>query len=262
MLDGQVAIVTGAAGGIGRALARRFAQEGASVLAADKNAAGVRRVVAEIRRAGADAAAMGVDVGRRPAAGRIVAEALRRFRRIDVLVNNAAFQPHTPFFDVTPREWDTVLAVNVSAVFWLSRAAARAMVKAGGGVIINLASVNSVVAHPSMVPYAATKGAVNMLTRGMAVALAPHNIRVVAIGPGTVLTAVTQYLTRDRDAYDRTMARTPIGRLGQPEEIAAVAAFLASREASFVTGTTVYADGGRLALNGVTRWPAGARRSR
>ena len=185
MLDGKIAIVTGAAKGIGRAITHRFAQEGASVLAVDSNAPEVRRVVAEIWRAGGTAAAMVVDVSRHLAARRIVAEAIRRYRR-----------------------------------------------------------------------------AVNMLTRGMAVALAPYKIRVVAIGPGTVLTSTTQYLLHDKVAYDRIMARMPIGRLGQPEEIAAIAAFLASKDASFITGTTVYADGGRLALNGVTMWPVSGRNRR
>jgi NAD(P)-dependent dehydrogenase (short-subunit alcohol dehydrogenase family) len=262
MLDGKIAIVTGAAKGIGRAITHRFAQEGASVLAVDSNAPEVRRVVAEIRRAGGTAAAMVVDVSRHLAARRIVAEAIRRYRRIDILVNNAGLQPERTFFEVTAREWDRILAVNVSAVFWLSQNAGRVMAKTGGGVIINLASVASVVARPTTVPYAASKGAVNMLTRGMAVALAPYKIRVVAIGPGTVLTSTTQYLLHDKVAYDRIMARTPIGRLGQPEEIAAIAAFLASKDASFITGTTVYADGGRLALNGVTMWPVSGRNRR
>ncbi len=262
MLHGKTAIVTGAANGIGRAVTKRFAAEGASVLAVDKNSREVRRVVAEIRRAGHTAVAMVMDVSHHLAAHRIVVEAIRRFRQIDLLVNNAAIQPETPFFEVTARDWDRVLATNVSAVFWLSQKTARAMAKSGGGVIINLASVAAVVARPTTVPYAASKGAVNMLTKGMAVALAPHKIRVVAIGPGTVLTSATQKLVQNKVAHDRIMARTPIGRLGQPEEIAAIAAFLASKDASFITGTTVYADGGRLALNGVTMWPISGRSRR
>jgi glucose 1-dehydrogenase len=252
-LAGKVAVVTGAARGIGLAIARRFVAEGARVALADWLRA---EVEAEAAALGPAALAVPADVGDAGEVRRLVDETLARFGRLDCMVANAAVQAEIPFLDLTEEEFDRVIRVNLKGAFLCGQAAARAMVRAGiRGTIINLTSVNAVVAHPVLVHYAASKGGVAMLTKGMAVALAPHGIRVNAIGPGTVNTPINANFFRMPGMTERFLMRTPLGRIAAPEEIASVAVFLASDEASYVTGTTIYADGGRLALNGVMMPP-------
>jgi NAD(P)-dependent dehydrogenase (short-subunit alcohol dehydrogenase family) len=167
-------------------------------------------------------------------------------------VANAAVQAEIHFLDLTEEEFDRVVRVNLKGTFLCGQTAARHMVETGRrGAIINLTSVNAVVAHSVLVHYAATKGGITMLTKGMAVALAPHGIRVNAIGPGTVETPINVNVFAMPGMKDRLLMRTPLGRIAAAEEIARVAVFLASDDASYITGTTIYADGGRLALNGV-----------
>jgi glucose 1-dehydrogenase len=168
------------------------------------------------------------------------------------MVANAAVQAEIPFLDLTEAEFDRVIRVNLKGAFLCGQAAARQMVQAHTrGAIINLTSVNAVVAHAVLVHYAASKGGIAMLTKGMAVALAPHGIRVNAIGPGTVNTPINANFFSMPGMKERFLMRTPLGRIAEADEIARVAVFLASEEASYVTGTTIYADGGRLALNGI-----------
>ena len=155
------------------------------------------------------------------------------------------------FLDLDEADFDRVLAVNLKSMFLCGQAAARRMVKQGrGGAIVNLSSVNAVLAIPNQVPYVVSKGGINQLTRVMAVSLAPHGIRVNAIGPGTIATDLAKKaVLGSEEAKRRILSRTPMGRLGEPEEVAAVAAFLASDDASYLTGQTIYPDGGRLGLN-------------
>ena len=252
-LQGKVAIVTGAARGIGVAIARGFVAEGARVVLADWLADEVR---AEAGKLGADAFAVPTDVGNAAEVRRVVAATVERFGRLDVMVANAAVQAEIPFLDLSEEEFDRVVRVNLKGTFLCGQTAARHMVETGTrGAIINLSSVNAVVAHPVLVHYAATKGGVAMLTKGMAVALAPHGIRVNAIGPGTVNTPINANFFSMPGMIDRFLMRTPLGRIAEPDEIARVAVFLASDDASYVTGTTIYADGGRLALNGIMARP-------
>ena len=253
-LAGKVAIVTGAARGIGLAIAREFVREGAHVALADTLADEARAQAAAL-----GSAALGVptDVGDAGQVRRLIAATVERFGRLDVMVNNAAVQAEIPFLDLTEAEFDRVVRVNLKGTFLCSQAAGRHMVDTGTrGSIVNLTSVNAVVAHPVLVHYAATKGGINMLTKGMAVALAPHGIRVNAIGPGTVNTPINANFFSMPGMIDRFLMRTPLGRIAEPEEIARVAVFLASDDASYMTGTTVYADGGRLALNGLMARPS------
>jgi NAD(P)-dependent dehydrogenase (short-subunit alcohol dehydrogenase family) len=181
----------------------------------------------------------------------IVGRALAKHGRIDILVNNAGITHACDFLDLEEEDFDRVLAVNLKSMFLCGQAVARAMVKAGvRGSIVNMSSANAVLAIPNQVPYVVSKGGINQLTKVMAVALAPHGIRVNAIGPGTILTELAkQAVLTDDAARKKILSRTPLGRCGEPEEVAAVAAFLASDDASYLTGQTIYPDGGRLALN-------------
>jgi glucose 1-dehydrogenase len=252
-LQGKVAVVTGAARGIGLAIAQRFVKEGARVALADRLAAEVK---AEAAQLGPAALAIPTDVGDAVEVRRMVTSTVERFGRLDCMVSNAAVQAEIPFLDLTEEEFDRVIRVNLKGAFLCGQTAARHMVEAGiRGTIINMSSVNAVVAHPVLVHYAASKGGIAMLTKGMAVSLAPHGIRVNAIGPGTTNTPINANFFSMPGMIERFLMRTPLGRIAESDEIASVAVFLASEEASYVTGTTIYADGGRLALNGLMARP-------
>ncbi|HEX4883170.1 MAG TPA: SDR family oxidoreductase [Casimicrobiaceae bacterium] len=246
-LEGRVAIVTGAARGIGLAIASRFADEGAQVVMVDLADDAIRTAAAGIPRAVAVAA----DVSVTEDVARIVGEAVRCTGRIDVLVNNAGITHASDFLDLAEEDFDRVLRVNLKSMFLCGQAVARHMVaQRVRGAIVNMSSVNAVLAIPNQVPYVVSKGGINQLTRVMALSLAPHGIRVNAIGPGTIATELArQAVLGDEASRRKILSRTPLGRLGEPEEVAAVAAFLASDDASYLTGQTIYPDGGRMSLN-------------
>ena len=252
-LENRVAIVTGGAKGIGLAISRRFAEQGARVVIADIDEAAGSRAVEAIGTAG-PVRSVRCDVGERADAEHLVAMTVEAWGSVDVLVNNAGIVHAADFLDVTEADFDRVLRINLKGAFLVGQAAARQMVaqvKAGGppGAIVNMSSVNAVFAIPNQVPYSVSKGGINQLTKVMALALAPHGIRVNAIGPGSIMTDMLASVADDPAAQARLLSRTPLGRIGQPAEIAAIAAVLASEEASYVTGQTIYADGGRLPLN-------------
>ena len=249
-LEGKAVIVTGAAQGIGLACARRFAQEKAKVLIADVNADAGEAAAETIRGDGLEAWFQPCDVGDGAQVNDMIAAAVDRLGGLDVLVNNAAVLDTTDFLDIKEEDWDRVVRVNLKGYFLCGQAAARRMSEQGrGGAIVNMSSVNAVVAIPNIAAYVACKGAVNQLTKTMALALADKGIRVNGIGPGTILTDMARQVLTDDAARKKVLSRTPMGRLGEPEEIAAIAVFLASDEASYITGETIYADGGRLGLN-------------
>ena len=248
-LKDKVALVTGAGRGIGQAIALAFAREGAKVAVADVDPTTARATANKIGRA--KALALQMDVAD-SASVRDGFDAIdRAWRRLDVAVTNAAVEPIAPFLELTEATWDRIVDVNLKGTFLVAQAAARRMARRRRGVIITLSSVNAEVARPESAAYAATKGGVRQLTKAMAIALAPHGIRVNAIGPGTVVTGLTRHLLKDRRWRDAVYARTPMQRVAEPREIAEVAVFLASDASSYMTGSTVYVDGGRLALNGL-----------
>lgn len=245
-LKGRRALVTGAARGIGFAIAERFAAEGAQLTLVDLIEDAGRSAAASLP----DASFIAGDVSNSDDVRRIVSDTLARSERIDILVNNAGILHGCEFLELKEEDFDRVLRVNVKSMFLLGQAVVKSMVASGvHGSIVNMSSVNAVLAIPTQVPYTVSKGAVSQLTKVMALALAPHGIRVNAIGPGTIATEMTKQIQTDEATRKRIMSRTPLGRIGQPSEIAAVAAFLASDDASYMTGQTLYPDGGRLGLN-------------
>jgi len=252
----RVAIITGAAQGIGAATARAFAEEGAKVVVSDINEVGGSALVKDIAAAGGTALFCRADVGDPDDAKRLVQYALGHFGRLDVLVNNAGIIHGAEFVDLAVEDFDRVLRVNLRGAFLCGQAAARQMLaqnpNASGvrGVIINMSSVNAVLAIANQVPYTVSKGALNQLTKVMALALAPKGVRVMGIGPGSIATEMLKNSVMTNEAArNRILSRTPLGRLGEPDEVARIAVFLASDDASYLTGTTVYPDGGRLGLN-------------
>src|SRR5687768_10299232 len=252
-LENKVGIVTGGAKGIGLAIAKRFAGDGARVIVADVNEDAGSRAVEDIGALGA-VRFVRCDVGDRADVENLVASTLQAWGSIDVLVNNAGIVHGADFLEISEADFDRVLRVNLKGTFLVGQAVARQMVaqvKDGGapGAIVNMSSVNAVFAIANQVPYSISKGGVNQLTKVMALSLAPHGIRVNAIGPGSIMTEMLASVATDAAARRRVLSRTPLGRIGKPDEIAAIAAFLASDEASYVTGQTLYADGGRLPLN-------------
>ncbi|MCR5856804.1 SDR family NAD(P)-dependent oxidoreductase [Mesorhizobium sp. J428] len=252
-LERKIAVITGAAGGIGYAIAERFLRGKASVVIADVDVEKGEKAAQDLGQLG-EVRFIRADVGNRLDAHNLVAATLEAYGDIDVLVNNAGIVHSADFLDLREEDFDRVLRVNLKGAFLVGQAVARVMVekvKAGGapGAIVNMSSINSVVAIADQVPYSVSKGAVNQLTRVMALSLAPYGIRVNAIGPGSIMTEMLATVNTDPAAKNRILSRTPLGRVGQPSEIAAIAAFLASDDASYITGQTIYADGGRLPLN-------------
>jgi NAD(P)-dependent dehydrogenase (short-subunit alcohol dehydrogenase family) len=254
-LSGKVAIVTGAASGIGRAIAHAFANEGAKVVLADVDEEAGEAVAAEIADRGGEALFRYCDVGERLDVRNLVCAATDAFDRVDILVNNAGVvSKGGDFLTLEEEEFDRVIRINLKGHFLVGQTVAQRMVaqvEEGGapGTIINMSSINAVLAIPAQAAYCASKGGIKQLTEAMALSLAPHGIRVNAIGPGTIATPMAGNVNDNPAANRMLMSRTPLGRIGQPEEIASIAVFLASDGASYMTGQTVYADGGRLSLN-------------
>ena len=255
-LADKVAVITGAAQGIGAACVRAFTKSGARVVASDVNEAGGAALCKAIAAAGGHAVFQRADVGSKSDADALIRYAAEQFGRLDVLVNNAGIVHAAEFLDLSESDFDRVLRVNLKGAFLCAQAAARQMVTqepaATGtrGVIINMSSVNAVLAIANQVPYTISKGGVNQLTKVMAIGLASKGIRAVGIGPGSIATEMLKTAVLGNDAArTRILSRTPLGRLGEPDEIAQVALFLASDDAGYITGTTIYPDGGRLSLN-------------
>ncbi len=248
-LDGRVVIVTGAAQGIGAACARRFAAEGCRVMLADVDADQGQALADEL-----GARFTRCDVGSARECDALVAATTDAFGGLDILVNNAGILHSADFLELAEEDFERVLRVNLKGAFLMTQRAARAMITdravRGGGAIVNMSSVNALLVIKGLTAYNVSKGGLNQLTRSAALALVDHGIRVNAVGPGTIATEMARHsVMRDESARRRLMSRTPMKRLGEPDEIASTVAFLASDAASYITGQVLYADGGRLGLN-------------
>lgn len=242
-LAGKRAVITGAAQGIGKAIADRFSAEGAALLLADIDGPKVAKVAATLGQR-----ALVVDVSRKAEVEALIGQALAQLGGLDILVNNAGITHAASLEELAEDDFDRVIATNLKSALWGTQAAARVM--APGSTIINMSSVNAVLAIPNQIPYAVSKSALKQLTNVTALALAAKGIRVNAIGPGSIETEMLAgILAEDDAARDRILSRTPLGRCGTPEEVAGVALFLASDDSSYLTGQTIYPDGGRLGLN-------------
>ncbi len=243
-LSGQVAIVTGGNGGIGRGIALGFARAGAHVVIAARNEEKSAAVAGEIEAAGVRCERMLCDVNRLEDIEATICATYERFGGLNILVNNAGIARGAPPEHSSDDDWDLVLDTNLRSAFRFCRAAHPLMKAAGGGKIINIASEYSLFGSPRVVSYSASKGGVIQLTRSLAIAWAPDNIQVNAILPGWIRTDMTQGAINNRTFYDRIIDRTPASRFGEPEELAGAAVFLASRAAGFITGQTLAVDGG------------------
>jgi len=248
-LEGKVAIVTGGSRGIGEAIARAFAAHGAKVVVAARKLEGCEKVVAAIREAGGEAHAVAFHAGELAAPKRLLDAAVEKFGKVDVLVNNAATNPHFgPLLTAEYPAWDKTFEVNLRGYFEMARVVANHLVdREAKGSILNVASIVGLAGTPLQGIYAMTKAAVISMTQTLAAELAPSGIRVNALAPGIVETRFASALTQNPDIMARLTARTPLGRSAQPHEMAGPALFLVSDAASFVTGHVLVADGGLMA---------------
>ncbi|RWB66295.1 SDR family oxidoreductase [Mesorhizobium sp.] len=247
-LAGKIAVISGAAQGIGEAIAREFVAEGARVVIADIQERKGQALAVEL--GGNDVCRyVSCDVSQSADVNKVIDCAERSFGGVDIVVNNSGINHNATILEISEQDFDRVIATNLKGAFLLGQAGARAMLKRGGGSIINMSSINAIVCSPHIVPYAVSKGGINQLTSVMALGLADHNIRVNGVGPGSIETDLLRStIMLDAAAYKGVLARTPMKRLGQPREIARICVFLASDDASYITGETIYADGGRLRL--------------
>jgi glucose 1-dehydrogenase len=247
-LENLSAIVTGAGRGIGSALAKGLARAGAGIIVNYSRAAGgAETVVAEIQKAGGRAFAVQADVKDLSHHARLLDAALEHFGRLDILVNNAGIEFRESFLTTTPEQWDETLGVNLKGVYFLSQKAAQVMVKAGrGGKIINISSCHDTVPLNLRSAYGVSKGGLAMLTKSLALELGEHRINVNAVSPGAILTEMNSAQLSKPEVRDRLVSRIPWNRLGDVEDCVGAVVFLASAEADYVTGATLYVDGGLL----------------
>lgn len=244
LFDGKVAVVTGAAHGIGKAIAQKLGGEGATVIVADINGEGAEETARELSGSGARASAYGIDLRDLAAIRCMVSDVVADFGGLDILVNNAGVEYGGTFFDVTLEEWQDHIDVNLRSMFFTTQAAALWMRDHGGGAVVNTASVQGAIFSARYIPYTASKSGVRGVTASMAVALAPYGIRVNAVAPGWCNTAMNKLADKPDLMADR-MRAIPLGRIAEPSDIADAVAFLASPQASYITGQILTVDGGR-----------------
>ena len=245
-LDGKVAAITGGSQGIGLAIAQRFAAEGANVsFCYRSNKAGADEVALGIQKMGRKAAGFQCDVGNVSEGQKFVSDTVAQFGKIDILVNNAGLERHADFWDATEADYDTVMNVNLKAVFFITQAFVKHRMEAkAGGKIINISSVHEELPFPHFTSYCTSKGGVKMLTRNLSIELAPLGITINNIAPGAIETPINTKLLNDPAKLNALLGNIPLKRLGTPEDVASMAAFLASSDSDYVTGTSSFVDGG------------------
>lgn len=246
-LKNKIAIVTGSRRGIGRSITLELAKEGAKVVVSDIDLKECQNVCDEIKKTGSDAIAVKCDVSKKRDVDAMVKKTIQKFKRIDILVNNAGVFLMKPFVQMTEKDWDFVLDINLKGVFLCTNAVAKQMVKQKGGKIISIASIAGEVGFMNSSAYCASKAGIINLTRELAMELSPHNINVNVVAPGVIATKMTEDMLKDKKAKEVLLANTPLGRMGNPEEIGKAAIFLASNDSNFITGHTLVVDGGWLA---------------
>ena len=247
MTDKPIALITGGAQGIGYACAEAIAEDGARIVVADRNADGI---AAAAEKLGGDAVSMVCDMGDPAQITGLFDKIEKDVGTVSILVNNAGIALPGDFLETSLEQFQQVINVNLTGSFLALQRAAKSMVASGiEGAIVNMSSVNAQVAIPSIAAYCASKGGIMQLTKAAALALAPHNIRVNAVGPGSIDTDMMAAVNADPAAMQMVMSRTPLKRIGSPREIGDVVAFLASEKASYITGETIYVDGGRIGMN-------------
>lgn len=244
-VQGKVAVVTGGASGIGLATAKAFLAKGAKVIVADFNEEGGQTAVEHMKEHSGSVSFLKVDVSQEEEVQNLVAEAVRQFGQLDIMVNNAGIGALSETHELTYEDYHKIIAVNQDSVFFGSKHAVREMMKTGGGAIVNTSSILGSVGEGGAFAYNASKGAVNLMTKSLALQYANKNIRVNAVAPGYVESGMVNRDALDPKFYDALVAKHPIGRLGQPDEIAHAIVFLCENE--FMTGTTILVDGGYTA---------------
>ena len=247
-LEGKAAVVTGSSQGIGEAIAVRFAAEGARVLInypAPGQIDKANGVVDQIKKVGGNAIAFQADVSKPAEVEAMIAEAVKQFGKVDILVNNAGVEKHAAFLDVTEKDYDFVMDINLKGAFFTTQAAVRTMVDLKvPGRIINISSVHEDLPFPNFTAYCASKGGMKMMMRNLAIELAPHNITVNNIAPGAIETPINTALLNDPHKLAALLENIPLGRLGKPKDVSGIAVFLATEDADYVTGATFFVDGG------------------
>lgn len=249
-LTGKTALVTGASGGIGRGLVLALAEAGADVFAVGRSADALTDACEAVSRAGGKASVIRADVTRLDEIESAVHRAAERSGRLDILVTCAGVQVRKPALDIAEAEWDRLMGVNLKAVFFSCQAAGRIMKAQGDGRIVNMTSLTAEIGLPHLSAYGASKGGVNQLTKALAVEWAPFGIRVNAVGPGRLRTAMTESLFQDEAVRDSFLRAIPLGRAGVPDDLAGAVVFLASDASAYITGQSLYVDGGWLAAGG------------
>jgi len=242
----KVVIVTGATKGIGEACAYEFAKEGAKVVVTGRSTDLGQKVAADIKDQGGDALFVRCDIGQKSQIDALIEAAVNHYGTIDIVVNNAGVNHSADFFDISEEDWDWVMSVDLKGTFFVSQGAAKVMIDQGkGGSIVNVSSVMAQLALADQIPYCAAKGGVNQLTKAMALSLVDKGIQVNCCAPGPVLTELMERVVNNEEKRNQLMDRLPFGRIATCEEIARVIIFLASREAQYLVGQTIYPDGGR-----------------
>ncbi|WP_409344850.1 SDR family NAD(P)-dependent oxidoreductase [Paenibacillus sp. MBLB4367] len=246
--SGQVVLVTGGSKGIGRAIANRFASEGARLAVLDYDREELAKAELEWKEAGCECVTFPVDVSDQAQVEGAVEQTISALGKIDVLVNNAGIAWEEPFLEIKADNWRKMLDVNLNGMFYVAQRVAAEMVKSGGGAIINMASTNGLVGEAKYAHYNASKGGIVLLTKTMALELGAHGIRVNAVCPGYIQTPMSEAIDSPEFIADYIRTKIPLGRVGKPKDIAGVFAFLASEDAAFITGETIVVDGGQLAF--------------